>query len=84
MLALKAALHETPIPPSEAPVIVRGDLAFVGEDCWLQSTTIRENILFGLEFNRQRYVKVCIACELEADFLQLLHGDLTKIGNHGI
>lgn len=69
MLAMKAALHETPILPSEAPITVRGDLTFVGEDCWLQSTTIRENILFGLEFIRRRYVKVCLACGLENEFL---------------
>ena len=63
---------------------MRGDLAYVGEDCWLQSTTIRDNIVFGLEFNKNRYVKACIICDLEADFQALVNWDMTKIGDQGI
>ena len=84
MHALNNALSQASIPEGEAPVRVNGDLAFVGDDFWIQNTTIRGNILFGLEFDPKRYVKTCLACSLEQDFLQLADGDLTKIGDHGI
>ena len=69
MLALKQAVLETAIKKGEAPIKMYGDMSYVGDDCWIQNTTVRENILFGLEFEKRRYVKVCMACQLEQDFL---------------
>lgn len=84
MQALRHSLFEKPIKEAEAPVTIYGDLSFVGDDCWIQNTSIRENILFGLEFDKRRYVKVCLACKLETDFLQFAEGDMTQIGDQGI
>ena len=62
LLALKQAILDTVISEDEAPIKMSGEMSYVGDDCWIQNTTVRENILFGLELNKKRYVKVCLAC----------------------
>lgn len=42
--------------------------------------TVRENILFGLEFDAVRYGRVLRACELVDDLEQLPAGDSTQVG----
>lgn len=46
--------------------------------------TIRDNILFGKEFDERRYVETITACCLEKDLEILKSGDLTEIGERGI
>lgn len=46
--------------------------------------TIRDNIVFGNEFDESRYVQTITACCLERDFEILKSGDLTEIGERGI
>ena len=45
--------------------------------------TVRENILFGREFNKQRYELVVNACCLVQDFMSMPSGDGTKVGEMG-
>ena len=42
--------------------------------------TVKENILFGRDFNDGRYKKVVESCALEPDFKILPGGDATEIG----
>jgi ABC-type multidrug transport system fused ATPase/permease subunit len=49
----------------EAPVQINGELAFVQQTPWIQSMTIRENILYGLPLDKERYVDTIRICELE-------------------
>lgn len=51
---------------------------------WVQNATVKDNILFGLELNEQRYKDVVYACSLESDFEILPAGDKTEIGERGI
>ena len=60
-----------------------GNLAYVSDTPWVFSGTIRENILFGLVFDEQRYLKTIKACQLEMDFNDFPQGDLSRIGEHG-
>ena len=46
--------------------------------------TIKENILFGKEYNEQLYKDTIQDCELERDLEILPAGDLTEIGEKGI
>ena len=46
--------------------------------------SIRENILFGYEFDRARYEETIRVCELERDLEALPGEDLTEIGERGI
>ncbi|KAG0363974.1 hypothetical protein BG005_000006 [Podila minutissima] len=59
-------------------------IAYVAQTAWLQNTTIRNNILFGREFNQARYDAVVEGCALVTDFEILEFGDATEIGEQGI
>ncbi|KAF0561148.1 P-loop containing nucleoside triphosphate hydrolase protein [Gigaspora margarita] len=58
--------------------------AYVAQQAWLQNASIRDNVLFGLPYNENRYNQVIKACALEKDFQILEDGDLTEIGEKGI
>ncbi|CAG8498013.1 5031_t:CDS:10 [Dentiscutata erythropus] len=58
--------------------------AYVAQQAWLQNASIRDNILFGLPYNENRYNQVIKICELEKDFQILEDGDMTEIGEKGI
>ena len=45
---------------------------------------MKENILFGKDYNRKSYDAVIDACALRPDLEMLPHGDLTEIGERGI
>lgn len=51
---------------------------------WLQSMSIRENILFSAPYDDQRYKDVLDACALTPDLAEFKAGDLSLIGENGI
>ena len=46
-------------------VSVRGSVAYASQEACVFSTTIRENILFGLPYEEEWYRSVIYACALE-------------------
>lgn len=62
---------------------VNGKLVLCGEP-WIQNSTIRDNITFGLPFDQARYDEIIYACSLQADLSALPGGDLTEVGDKGI
>ena len=46
--------------------------------------TLRDNVLFGKEFDKRKYVETMMACQLESDLSIMPAGDLTEIGEKGI
>ncbi|QBM87662.1 ABC-type multidrug transport system, ATPase and permease component [Metschnikowia aff. pulcherrima] len=69
--------------PATAYVNIDSELLLCGAP-WIQNTTLRDNILFGQQFDKSLYVDVIRACCLEEDIAQLSHGDLTEIGEKGV
>ena len=65
-------------------VAVRGRIAYVPQQAWIQNLTLRDNILFGQAFNKKFYEKVIEACALGPDLAILPSGDRTEIGEKGI
>lgn len=59
---------------------VDGSIAFVSQQAWIQNETIRENILFGKEYDEVFYKKVIQACALTSDLALFPSRDLTEIG----
>jgi ABC-type multidrug transport system fused ATPase/permease subunit len=59
-------------------------IAYVAQTAWLQNGSIRDNILFGLEFDEERYSKVLYMTALTKDLDILEFGDATEIGESGI
>ena len=46
----------------EAPIVIADSLAYVQQNPWIQNKTIRDNILFGLPYEEEKYnetVKIC-------------------------
>lgn len=61
-----------------------GRRAFCPQYAWVQNATVRDNITFGQQMDRDFYQKVTGACALHPDFAMLPDGDLTEIGERGI
>ncbi|KAF7458126.1 multidrug resistance-associated protein 1-like [Cryptosporidium felis] len=59
---------------------IKGKLAYVPQQVWVFTGTIRDNILFGSPFNQEWYDKVISACCLNSDFELFPKGDQTLIG----
>ncbi|XP_010978532.3 ATP-binding cassette sub-family C member 4 isoform X2 [Camelus dromedarius] len=78
---LSAVLGE--LPPSQGLVSVHGRIAYVSQQPWVFSGTVRSNILFGKKYEKERYEKVIKACALKKDLQLLEDGDLTVIGDRG-
>ncbi|MEQ2232012.1 Canalicular multispecific organic anion transporter 2 [Ilyodon furcidens] len=68
----------------EGEVSVRGSVAYVPQQAWIQNATLRDNILFGRNFKEQKYRRVLDACALTPDLEVLPGGDMTEIGEKGI
>jgi ABC-type multidrug transport system fused ATPase/permease subunit len=59
-------------------------MGYCSQTPWLQSMSIRDNILFSAPFDEWRYKNVLDACELLPDLASFEHGDLSPIGENGI
>ncbi|XP_033840127.1 ATP-binding cassette sub-family C member 3 isoform X3 [Periophthalmus magnuspinnatus] len=68
----------------EGEVSVRGSVAYVPQQAWIQNATLRDNILFGRPFQEPKYRCVLEACALTPDLEVLPGGDMTEIGEKGI
>jgi ABC-type multidrug transport system fused ATPase/permease subunit len=63
---------------------INGSIAYVPQQAWIQNATIRDNILFNLDFEKDIYEKIIEACSLKPDLAIMPAGDLTEIGEKGI
>ncbi|NXL41227.1 MRP3 protein, partial [Podilymbus podiceps] len=68
----------------EGEVAVKGSVAYVPQQAWIQNATLKDNILFGQAPNEQKYQNVLEACALKTDLDVLPGGDQTEIGEKGI
>ncbi|RKP27195.1 P-loop containing nucleoside triphosphate hydrolase protein [Syncephalis pseudoplumigaleata] len=60
------------------------NVALAAQSVWLQTATVRENILFGQPWVEQRYRQVLHACALDRDLDMLEMGDRTVVGEKGV
>ncbi|KAI9046549.1 hypothetical protein LZ554_009295 [Drepanopeziza brunnea f. sp. 'monogermtubi'] len=65
-------------------MVIGASRAFCPQYAWIQNATVRENILFGKDMDRDWYGRVIKACALEPDLDMLPQGDRTEIGERGI
>ncbi|KAJ2863137.1 hypothetical protein GGH94_003801 [Coemansia aciculifera] len=80
LLALLGEMKQT------GEVLINHKLKFahVSQIPWLMSTTIRDNILFGLPYDETWFTKVIDVCELQHDIDHLVLRDQTIVGNGGM
>ncbi|XP_027443261.1 canalicular multispecific organic anion transporter 1 isoform X2 [Zalophus californianus] len=65
-------------------ITIKGTIAYVPQQSWIQNGTIKDNILFGSELDEKRYQQILEACALLQDLEVLPGGDLAEIGEKGI
>ena len=58
-------------------------ISYACQDPWIMNGTIRDNIIFYDEYDKEKYNQVIKACQLDKDFENLKHGDLTEVGSTG-
>ena len=51
---------------------------------WILNATVKDNILFGSPYHKEKYKEVLRVCSLEDDLKILPTGDMTEIGERGI
>ncbi|XP_063562335.1 ATP-binding cassette sub-family C member 3 isoform X2 [Gorilla gorilla gorilla] len=68
----------------EGKVHMKGSVAYVPQQAWIQNCTLQENVLFGQALNPKRYQQTLEACALLSDLEMLPGGDQTEIGEKGI
>ena len=69
---------------SELQIDVYGKFAYVSQTAWIQTGTVRENILFGSELEAERYQETLHRSSLVKDLELFPNGDLTEIGERGV
>ncbi|CAI5723801.1 unnamed protein product [Hyaloperonospora brassicae] len=69
---------------SVGSVAIRGRVAYVSQQPFIQNATVRNNITFGLPFNADKYVEALRVSSLAEDISILPAGDRTEIGEKGI
>lgn len=72
------------LPPPTTQWVDEYEMAYVSQAPWIENTTVRENILFGLPFHAVRYRQATSDCALDQDIATFPDGDMTRIGAHGI
>ena len=63
---------------------MHGKTAYVSQTAWIQTGSVRENILFGSPMDSHRYQETIEMCSLAKDLEFLPFGDQTKIGERGV
>jgi ABC-type multidrug transport system fused ATPase/permease subunit len=65
---------------AKGSVNVGGQIAYVPQTPWVQNLSLRDNILFGLEYDESKYNAVVHACALELDIRILPNGEPLTYG----
>ncbi|TRY81629.1 hypothetical protein DNTS_014478 [Danionella cerebrum] len=79
---LSAMLGET--EKRSGSVSIKGSIAYVPQQAWIQNASLLDNILFGKEKKKSWYQRVLEACALLPDLDNLPAGDATEIGEKGL
>jgi ABC-type multidrug transport system fused ATPase/permease subunit len=85
LMALLGEMHYVPSGPGAwINLPTQHGVAFCAQEAWIQSLSIKDNILFGAPFDEARYKKVIYQCGLKRDLTLFDAGDLTEIGEKGL
>jgi ABC-type multidrug transport system fused ATPase/permease subunit len=85
LMALLGEMHYLPNGPGSWVNLPREDgLAYASQESWVQNETIRDNILFGAEYDAERYKQVIYQCGLKRDLSLFDAGDKTEVGEKGL
>jgi len=63
---------------------IKGTVSYFAQSPFIFNDTLRNNILFSLPYDKERYERVLDSCALRHDLKLLSSGDFTEIGEKGI
>ncbi|KAJ3338280.1 hypothetical protein HDU83_008234 [Entophlyctis luteolus] len=72
-----------PVNPN-AKVTFSGSVGLAAQVPWIMNASLKDNILFGLPFDKERYDRAIEVCALKRDLEVLAGGEQTEIGERGI
>ncbi|XP_019850009.1 PREDICTED: multidrug resistance-associated protein 4-like isoform X2 [Amphimedon queenslandica] len=72
------------LPALSGTAMIKGSVGYASQEAWVFSATLRDNILFGLPYDPDKYQSVIEACALEKDIELLPEGDFTLVGERGV
>ncbi|KAJ3207721.1 Multidrug resistance-associated protein 1, partial [Entophlyctis luteolus] len=72
-----------PVNP-DAKVVFSGSVGLAAQVPWIMNASLKDNILFGLPFDKTRYDRAIEVCALKRDLEVLAGGELSEIGERGI
>jgi len=72
------------VPRTETEKDMDGFASYCTQSPWVINDTLRGNILFGRDYDEDRYETILNACALKDDIAILPAGDQTEIGERGI
>lgn len=78
---LQCLLRELPL--ESGSIVINGSISYACQEPWVFAGSVRQNILFGQDYDRDRYDSVIKTCALVKDFEQLENGDRTIVGERG-
>ncbi|RPD55459.1 P-loop containing nucleoside triphosphate hydrolase protein [Lentinus tigrinus ALCF2SS1-7] len=85
LMALLGEMHYIPQGPDSFVNLPRdGGVAYAAQESWVQNDTIKNNIVFGSQFDEVRYTKVLDQCALRRDLELFDAGDQTEVGEKGV
>jgi ATP-binding cassette subfamily C (CFTR/MRP) protein 1 len=77
-------LHDSKVYMTRPDGVKEGYVSYCAQTPWVVNATLRDNVLFGREYDEERYDEVVEACALMDDLVVLPAGDMTEIGERGI
>ncbi|CAG9316352.1 unnamed protein product [Blepharisma stoltei] len=77
----KTILEETSLISGE--IKIKGSIAYLEQQPWIMSGTIKENIIMGDGYDQNYYEDVLKCCCLKEDISEMKHGDYTQVGVKG-
>lgn len=71
------------LPITSGTIRIDGRISYSPQEAWLFNGSVKQNILFGEDYDEEHYKQVVKVCALEPDFELLPFGDRTLVGEKG-
>ncbi|XP_046373552.2 ATP-binding cassette sub-family C member 4-like isoform X2 [Haliotis rufescens] len=71
-------------PYQQGQITLHGSVGYAAQQSWVFSGSVKQNILFGDQYDFKRYDTVVEACALQKDIGMMKYGDETLVGERGL